>query len=240
MDPDQRAHHVLSLFDEPSVRVARGTLGWVPVRRRLGIGAFGTNAFRAARKGDVVIEAHVESPGQEELYVVVAGRAQFTIGEHQVDAPAGTVVFVPRPDQRRGGIALEDRTVVLAIGGWREEPYHSLPWEPIYLAQESTQEGDWAAAAEILQRESEQHLDTAIVQFRLACCHAQLGEHKTALRELRRAIEIDPAMRDRAASEEHLAPLRELQGWDAVVESGSGGRTRPGRHERPRREQASQ
>jgi hypothetical protein len=71
----------LSIFDDRSVPIHGGELGWVPVRRRLGIGAFGVNAFRAARKGDAVVEDHVESPGQEELYVVLRGRARLVVGE---------------------------------------------------------------------------------------------------------------------------------------------------------------
>ena len=105
---------------------------------------------------------------------------------------------------------MEDDTVVLAVGGWPDRPYHPLPWEPIYLAQESMRQGDWAAAAETLEREAGEHRDTAIIQFRLACCHTQLGRHDLALEELRRAIEINPQAREWAAREENLAPLRGL------------------------------
>jgi hypothetical protein len=75
--------------------------------------------------------------------------------------------------------------------------------------------GDWARAAEILEQEAGDHLDTAIIQFRLACCHAQAGEHERALGELRRAIELGPDMAERAAGERALEPLRELDGWPA-------------------------
>jgi hypothetical protein len=203
----------LSIFDDQSVPIDGGELGWVPVRRRLGIGAFGVNAFRAARKGDAVVEDHVESPGQEELYVVLRGRVRLVVGEEVSDLPAGAGVFVADPEMRRRGAALEDETVVLAIGGWRDRPYHSLPWEPIYLAQEAMRQGDWAAAAETLEREGGEHRDTAILQFRLACCHARLGEDDLALAELRRAIEINPEMRGRAAGAEELASLRQRDDW---------------------------
>ncbi len=216
MNPDEPSFRVLSIADEEPVPVLGGTLQWVPVRRRLGIRAFGTNAYRAAREGDAVIEDHVESPGQEELYVVVSGRVRFGVGEEEVDAPAGTAVFLPRADVRRRGVALEDGTTVLAVGGWPDQPYHPLPWEPIFLAQEAMSRGDWAEAAETLEREAGEHRETAILQFRLACCHARLGEQELALAELRRAIEIDPGMRERAADEEHLASLRELDGWPAL------------------------
>jgi len=217
VDRDERSFRVLSVFEEDSVPIQGGTLQWVPLRRRMGIRAFGTNVFRAAREGDTVIEDHVESPGQEELYLVVSGRVRFVLGEEEFVATAGTAVFVPEPDLRRRGDALEEDTVVLAVGGWPDQPYHTLPWEPIYLAQESMRQGDWAAAADTLEREAGEHRNTAILQFRLACCHARLGEHEVALEELRRAIEINPSMRDRAAGEEHLASLRELEGWPAAI-----------------------
>ena len=217
MSSDESPFRVLSLIDEEPVLSAGATMQWVPVRRRLGIRAFGTNAFQAARAGDPVVEDHVESPGQEELYVVVAGRALLSVDDHEIDAPAGTAVFVQRPEARRSGVALEDGTVVLAVGGWPDRPYHSLPWEPIYLAQESMRQGDWAGAAEILEREAGEHIDRPIIRFRLACCHAQAGAGDVAMEELRRAIELDPSMRERAATEEQLAPLRGLEGWRALV-----------------------
>ena len=216
MTSDEPAFRTLSLTAEETVPTEGGRLQWVPVRRRLGISAFGTNAFRASRAGDLVVEDHVESPGQEELYVVVSGRARFSIDEEETEAPAGTAVFVPKPDARRSAIALEDGTIVLAVGGWPGRPYHSLPWEPIYMAQEPMRQGDWARAAEVLEREAGEHLDTAIVQFRLACCHAQLGDTELALQELQRAMELNPSIRERVITEDLLTPLRGLDGWPAV------------------------
>lgn len=216
MTTSEPPFRVLSTLDEEPVPVAGGSVHWVPVRRRLGIGAFGTNAYRAERAGDAVIEEHVESPGQEELYVVVAGRVRFVADGEEAEIPVGSVVFVPSPDVRRSAVALEAGTVVLAVGGWRGQPYHSLPWEPIYLAQDAMRRGDWREAAGTLEREAGEHRDTAIVQFRLACCHAQLGDHDRALAELRRALETNPRMGAMAEREELLAPLRELPGWPAA------------------------
>lgn len=217
MGRDEPSFRVLSILEEESVPIQDGTLNWLPLRRKLGIRAFGTNVFRAARNGDPVIEDHVESPGQEELYVVVSGRVKFVLGDEEVVAPSGTAVFVSQPDLRRRGDALEEDTVVLAVGGWPGQPYRTLPWEPIYLAQEAMRRGDWAAAADTLEREGGEHRDTAILQFRLACCHARLGEHDLALEELTRAIEINPSMRERATADEHLASLRQHEGWAAAI-----------------------
>ncbi|MGK2955244.1 MAG: TPR end-of-group domain-containing protein [Solirubrobacterales bacterium] len=204
---------VASIVDAESVPIDGGKVQWVPLRRSLGIGAFGTNAYRAERAGDVVIEDHVESPGQEEMYVVISGAMLFTADGLDTEIAAGDVVFVADPQVRRGAVAQEDETIVLAVGGWTDQPYHSLPWEPIYLAQDAMLKGDWAAAAETLEREAGEHRETAIVQMRLACCHAQLGEDEIALTELRRALKTNPRMQAMAEDDELLAPLRDLPGW---------------------------
>ena len=209
----QPSYETLSIFDADPVALGSDGLRWIPVRRNLGIGAFGVNAYRADREGDTVIEEHVESPGQEELYVVIRGRARFTIDEDSIEAAVGTGVFVAQPDSRRHAVAMEAETAVLAIGGWRDQAYHSLPWEPIYLAQGAMREGDWATAAETLEREAGEHRDTAIIRFRLACCFARLGEDESALAELSRAIEIRPEFRERAENEEAFAQLRGSDAW---------------------------
>jgi len=204
---------MLSLGAEPGVAIDGGVLDWVPVRRRLGVEAFGVNAYRAARAGDQVVEDHIESPGQEELYVVLAGRMALAAGDEEVDCGPGAAVFLPDPAVRRSGKATEDGTIVLAVGGWTDRPYHSLPWEPIYLATEATARGDWAAAASILEHEAGEHRENPFVRYRLAACLAQAGDLDAALRELSAALEANAALRDRAASDELLAPLREREGW---------------------------
>ena len=203
----------LSLKKAEALPVVDGTIQWIPLRRRLGIRAFGTNAYRATRAGDDVIEDHVESPGQEEMYVVVAGRVRFTIDGEDVEADHGDVVFLPDPAVRRSGIALEDGTIVLGVGGWPDKPYHSLPWEPIFLAADSMDNGDWAAAAKILERESGDHREHPRVRYRLACCLTQLGNVEAALTELRAAVDAAPRLQDEAERDQLLAPLREHEGW---------------------------
>jgi hypothetical protein len=51
-----------------------GHNGWLPVRRRLGIEAFGVNAWRPQADGTTVIGEHDEAAsGHEELYLVLEG-----------------------------------------------------------------------------------------------------------------------------------------------------------------------
>ena len=206
---------VLSLFDAEAVEVGADCLRWVPVRRSLGIGAFGVNAYRAD-SGEAVIEDHVESPGQEELYVVLCGRVEFSVGDERSQLSAGEAIFVAEPEARRRAIAREDDTAVLAIGGWREQPYHSLPWEPIYLSDRAFRRKRWAEAARILEREAAEHRGNPFLRYRLACCLTQLGDRAAALAELRPAVEARPQLLERAADDPLLKPLRDLEGWAAL------------------------
>ena len=99
----------------------RGTeLVWRPVRQALGTRIVGMGGYTADRAGQVVIEGHTESEdgmGHEEVYVVLRGRATFTLDGTELDAPAGTFVAVTDPGVHRRAVAAEPNTAVLALGG---------------------------------------------------------------------------------------------------------------------------
>jgi quercetin dioxygenase-like cupin family protein len=108
---------VVSLDELDRIPVSHG-LEWRPIRRRLGIRAFGMNAYTAEKVGDCVVEEHTEEQlGHEEVYVVVSGRARFTLGDEDIDAPAGTLVYIGNPATTRAAVAEEEGTTVLAVGG---------------------------------------------------------------------------------------------------------------------------
>ena len=120
----EKAYAVLALDEgEWGPAIARGAedsgrkrLG---VRRDLGITAFGVNAYRAPVDAEVIREHDETGIGaslQEELYVVLNGRAGFTVDGEEIDAPAGALVYV-RPEAKRGAVAKAEGTTVLAIGG---------------------------------------------------------------------------------------------------------------------------
>jgi hypothetical protein len=107
-----------------------GEAAWAPVRHALDIAAFGVNAFTAGRSGAEVIEDHDESDSRhEELYVVLSGRAEFTIGDESFEAPAGTLIAVRDPDLRRVAHATQAQTTVLAVGGVVGEAFEPRDWE---------------------------------------------------------------------------------------------------------------
>jgi hypothetical protein len=106
--------------DEP------GDPDWHPLQHHFGLTAFGANVYVGREPGDELLGEHDEvGSGQEELYVVLAGRASFTLDGAEVDAPARTVVAVPAPAVRRSAVAVEPATTVLALGGERRDAFQS-------------------------------------------------------------------------------------------------------------------
>jgi quercetin dioxygenase-like cupin family protein len=102
------------------------------VREHLGVTAFGTNAYTGAAAGDLVIEPHDEDE-HEELYVVLEGRARFTVDGEDHDAPAGTLVFVT-PPSHRVAYAQTAGTTILAIGAPRQS-FSVSEWEERWRSQ---------------------------------------------------------------------------------------------------------
>jgi mannose-6-phosphate isomerase-like protein (cupin superfamily) len=188
------------------------TLVWRPVRRTLGIQAFGVNAYTAANAGDELIEDHDEgghaAGRHEELYVVLSGRAAFTVGDEEIDAPAGTLVFIGDPSVRRGARAAEPGSTVLAIGGKAGEPYEVSAWEHFFAAIPHARAGDWELAAETVAAGLPRYADNPALLYNLGCYEARAGRREDAVEHVRRALELDPKLRAVAVEDEDLDSVR--------------------------------
>jgi mannose-6-phosphate isomerase-like protein (cupin superfamily) len=185
-----------------------GTLVWKPIRRTLGVTAFGINAYTAAEAGDEVVEEHTETQlGHEEIYAVVAGRATFTIDGREVDAPAGTLVYLDDPAERRHAVAKEPGTTVLAIGGvpGKHEP---SAWEFFFPALPAIREGDYDRARTLLTDALAEN-DAPVVRYQLACVEALAGNADRALEELNVAVEREPRLAASAQSDDDFASIRD-------------------------------
>lgn len=206
------------------IRVVDGTLEWRPVRRTLGIRAFGINAY-TANAGELVVEEHDETGAgaghHEELYAVMSGRATFTVDGQELDAPAGTLVFLDDPGEKRAAVAIEDGTTVLAIGGARDEAFRISPWEYSFAAVPAWERQDWDAAERLLREGLEQHPNNASILYNLAAILGQRGEREQALELLRRSFELEPRYRTYARDDADFEPLRADPRFTEVVGSRS-------------------
>jgi tetratricopeptide (TPR) repeat protein len=199
----------LRLEEIEPIPVAGGLL-WRPLRRTLGVEAFGVNAYVARAAGDDVVEEHTEEAlRHEELYVVLSGRATFTLDGDTLDAPAGSVVFIRDPDVRRHARAEEPGTAVLAIGGRPGEPYTPSPWEWFFAAERYRESGDVESALALMHEALERFPDHAGTVYSLACWEAMAGKHDEALEHLQRAVELRPDIRVHAAQDPDLDAVRD-------------------------------
>jgi hypothetical protein len=105
------------------------------VRRHFDVRSFGVNAV-IGNAGDEMIEEHHEldseenrTNGHEELFAVMTGHAVFKVDGEEIDAPAGTIVFVRDPALLRAARATADDTTIFMIGGPTGVPYTISRWE---------------------------------------------------------------------------------------------------------------
>lgn len=180
----------------------------IPIRAHFGIGAFGVNAWTGG-PGREVITDHDETPsGHQELYLVVTGRASFTVDDQDVDAPAGTFVFVGDPDTQRKAVAAEPETTVLSIGAKPGEAYVVRGWELSEDAMPFFESGEYERAYEILAKANEEHPDASGVLYNLACAEALTGKTEEAVEHLRGAIELDERFREIAKADSDFDSIR--------------------------------
>jgi mannose-6-phosphate isomerase-like protein (cupin superfamily) len=113
----------IRLSDVPEVAIDAGR--WQPLNQRLGITAFGVNGVVMDPGDDADIEHDESDGGHQEVYVVVAGRAAFRVGDEEFEAIPGDVVAVPDPAVTRDYRGLEPGTRIVCFGAapGAEHPY---------------------------------------------------------------------------------------------------------------------
>jgi hypothetical protein len=131
----------------------------------------------------------------------------FTVDGEEVDAPAGTLVYLDDVKQRRHAIAKEAGTTVLAIGGvpGKHEP---SAWEYFFPALPAMRAGDYDTARRILEENLEEK-DAPVLHYQLACVEALSGNRERALDQLAVAVEGNERYRDAAKTDEDFASIRD-------------------------------
>ena len=188
----------------------------VQLRRRIGFRPFGVNFWTAEKVGGHVIQRHHERDGDEELYVVVRGRATFTVGDETLDATPGTLVHLP-PGTLREAVAAEPDTVVLAVGAKPGEPWSPASWEDFTVAFAKRRAGDVQAARALVEDILAREPGTWQGEYNAACFEALEEDADAAYAHLRRARELNPeVVAQYAADDEDLAPIRDDPRWQEL------------------------
>lgn len=197
---------------EPQKLRAFGFL-WRPVRHALGVETFGVNAYTQPEPGGELIEEHDETGGgaghHQELYVVLSGRARFTVGGRDVDAPAGTLVFCDDPAERRSATPAEPDTTVIVVGARRDAPFSVSPWEWYFRADAALGRGDRQEALAVIDEGLARYPDNASMHYNAACYACLAGEQERAVALLSRALELDPALAASVRKDADLEAIRE-------------------------------
>ena len=195
-----------------------GRCPWRPVGHHFGIAAFGVNAWTARDAGDRIINEHDEDEpgGNEELYLVMLGRAVFELDGDRMVAPAGTFVFV-RPGVKRTAFAEEPGTTIIALGGTpgrAYEPHGWVLWAPLRPLYEA---GEYAEVADRGRVLVEAHPQYADLFYNLACCESLAGRTTDAIDHLRRAIDMSEESRAYAKDDSDFDPIRDEPAFKELI-----------------------
>jgi quercetin dioxygenase-like cupin family protein len=187
--------------------ISDGRAAWRPVRHHLGIESFGVNTWTGHAAGDRIINEHdEEEDGNEELYLVLRGRAVFELDGERQDAPTGTLVFCP-PNVKRTAFAEEPGTTLLALGGKVGSAYAPNGWDvwaplqPLYAA------GGYDKLADQARGVVEANPQYPMVAYNIACCESLAGRHADAIGHLASAV---------AGSEDLRTLARQDSDFDAI------------------------
>jgi mannose-6-phosphate isomerase-like protein (cupin superfamily) len=189
------------------------------VRHELGIQAFGVNSWLGPNVGDRVIPEHAEDQegDQDELYVVVRGRARFEVNDDTFDAPEGTLVYVPAGPNRRTAFAEEAGTTVLAVGATAGKAYESHGWEFWGPLHDQFMAGDYEGVIAKGRESIEANPQYGMPLYNLACVESLGGHPEEAIEHLRMAIAASEMFRGLARDDSDFDAIREQPGFKELV-----------------------
>lgn len=137
--------------------------------------------------------------------------------------------------QRRGQLVHSDARACFLLGEslrelhrYREALYPLMRAAQLKPSESNTwlalgwcykRSGQIERAAESLERALRFTPDEAILHYNLACYYSLLRKPLAALRRLKRAITLDPAMKDLVASETDFEPLRRDPAFELLLRS---------------------
>jgi hypothetical protein len=189
------------------------------IRHELGITAFGINSWLGSNVGDRVIPEHAEDQegDQDELYVVVRGRARFEVNDDTFDAPQGTLVYVPAGPNRRTAFAEEADTTVVAVGATAGKAFEVHGWEFWGPLHDMFMAGDYEGVIAKGRETIEANPQYGMPLYNLACAESLGGHPDDAVRHLGMAIERWDGARELARNDSDFDPIREEPGFEELM-----------------------
>jgi quercetin dioxygenase-like cupin family protein len=185
------------------------------VERLLGYRAAGVNGW-LGDPGETLIPEHTEDT-EEELYVVVLGRATFTVDGREFNAPAGTLVHVTAKESRTA-MAEEPGTIVLAIGDTPGEPHVPSGWTDFVVADALRRDGRIEEGRVVIRSMIDRFPDAWHAPYNAACYEALSGNPDDAFELLRRAQRMNPAeIRGYLEGDSDLDALRDDPRFTALL-----------------------
>lgn len=186
----------------------------IPVQLTLDYRAAGVNGW-FGDAGELLVPEHDED-SDEELYIVVQGRATFTVGGETVDAPAGTLVHVPKLETRTA-VAAEPKTILLVIGGTEGVAPGPSGWTPFVVADAHRRAGRLEDARTAIQAMLDS-TDMWFAPYNAACFEALAGDKDAAFSYLEEAFRRDArAAMGYAPTDDDLISLRDDPRWHEVI-----------------------
>jgi mannose-6-phosphate isomerase-like protein (cupin superfamily) len=195
-----------------------GRCPYRPIRHHFGITSFGINAWTAREAGDRIINEHDEDEdgGNEELYLVTAGRATFELDGERLDAPTGTFVSVS-PGVKRTAFAEEPGTTILAVGGTPGRVYQPHGWEIWSPLSPLYRDGKYDEAADRGRELADAHPEYPELFYNVACCESLAGRTDDAIAHLRTAIAASDVCRSLAEKDADFDPIRDEPAFRELV-----------------------
>jgi tetratricopeptide (TPR) repeat protein len=143
------------------------------------------------------------------MYIVIAGAATFTVADEDLEAPAGTVIYIRNPAVRRAAAARDPETTVLAVGGTPGKAFKPMAWETNADVIPLFESGDFEGVKRIMNDALDRYQDRAHLLFNLACAEAQLGESDAAIEHLSEALDERPGLAELAKTDSDFDRIRE-------------------------------
>jgi tetratricopeptide (TPR) repeat protein len=116
---------------------------------------------------------------------------------------------------RRGAVAEEADTVVLAVGGFPGRAFEVSAWESFFAAIPATNAERWDEAIAIHEQGLRDRPGHPALLFNLARAEARARRHIDALLHLQDAVRNDPGLEERARRESDFAAIRAEPGFPA-------------------------